>query len=272
MKPIAVLIPVYNRQEGFEKTLLSLEPELHLLDIVVVDDGSVPAIHADRFPGWPIRLIRLDWNQGVEEALNAGLRYIYEQDYTFIARIDSDDCAIHQRFQKQLAFMEAHPEVGILGGQARFITQQGAIERITAYPSEDEALRKLICKFNPFVHPAMLLRGSVAKQAGYYSKHFKAAEDYDFFWRIMRLAKAANLPDVILDYEMDNPHSISNSKRAKQVFSTFRVKLAHFDAFSPWAYIGILRSLAQIAFLPRCMHPLRDKIKRLCNGYAKPVV
>jgi glycosyltransferase involved in cell wall biosynthesis len=111
-KPIALLITAYNRQSLVERALSSLEPELYLLDIVLVDDGSAPAINIDKFAHYPIHLIRMPKNGGTMRASNAGLEYIYLKHYEFIARLDSDDVVINQRFTKQLAFMRSHPDIG----------------------------------------------------------------------------------------------------------------------------------------------------------------
>ena len=143
-KPIALLITAYNHQDKLERTLKSLEPELHLLDIILVDDGSAPPIHIDKFLDYPIHLIRLPENCGVMRASNTGLEYIYCKNYEFIGILDHDDVVINQRFTRQLAFLQTHPDIGLVGGQYHAVSSDGNMLFDSEFFLVDTQIRKAI--------------------------------------------------------------------------------------------------------------------------------
>ena len=108
MPRIAVLIPVYNDQEGLNRTLKSLENEVEeQVDVVVVDDGSlIPMTTYSKISIHNIKLVRAEENIGIEATLNMGVKYILDEGYEFIARIDAGDEILHNRFSKQVSYLE----------------------------------------------------------------------------------------------------------------------------------------------------------------------
>lgn len=266
MKPIALLINVLNRQQKLEESLKSLESELDLIDIIVVDDGSPTPITLAAFAGWPIHLIRLEVNQGVAGATNAGLEYIYAKGYEFIARLDAGDYAMPLRFARQLAFLRENPEVGLLGTQACFDTMEGKRLGITERPLEDHRIRKEMRLRNIMVHPSLCMRASAARQAGFYDLRFtRASSDYDFCMRMLKITKVANLSSAYIVMEYDDPSSISNGCYCLQVLNALRIKLLYFDGREAGAYMGVLRSLASVFFAYTCRASIRPRIKHIFN-------
>ena len=252
MKPIVLLITVFNNASGLAKTLESLVPEQQLLDIVIVDDGSEVAVDTGAFPSLSIHLIRLPQNIGIEKAANAGLEYIYTQNYEFIARIDAGDVALSHRFEKQLNFLRSNPQVGIVGSRINVVNTAGEIVFQTFHPLTDDQIRRAICFNSILHHPTLMIRMDVMRKAGYYDPQFFAAADYDLCWRILSITKAQNLEERLLSYEWNNEHSISNRKRRAQKISALKVQMHHFDKYNIYCYLGILRSLIQIVFfVPR---------------------
>lgn len=245
-KPIALLITAYNRQERLERTLASLEAELHLLDVVLVDDGSTPPINIDKFSRYPIHLIRLPENRGAMAASNAGLKFIYEKNYEFIARLDSDDVVISQRFTKQLAFMRSHPDIGMLGGQYHAVNTHGDIIFNSHLFLDHERIKKALCVILMLHHPTLIMRTAVARKNGFYDGSLVVAEDYDFCWRMLNITKVANLPDFLINYEIGALDSLSKSKRRIQAINGLKIKLHYFNIYNPYAYLGLIASLMDI--------------------------
>lgn len=125
---ICVLIPVWKDQAGLDRTLATLAGDPLVFDIVVVDDGSpVPVTCPDRAGPHPVTLRRLPENRGIEHALNAGLELILERGHAYVARLDCGDIPLEGRLARQAAYLDAHPDVGILGTWARCVDDAGAI-------------------------------------------------------------------------------------------------------------------------------------------------
>src|SRR5215212_2085545 len=89
---IAVLIPVYNEGGRLHETLESLRAQSVAFTAVLVDDGSTPPLRVDvtTYP-YPIELLRMARNGGIEAALNAGLELIEAQGFELVARLDVGD-------------------------------------------------------------------------------------------------------------------------------------------------------------------------------------
>src|SRR3977135_4649997 len=150
---VAVLMAAYNAdatvREAVDSVLASAIPVV----LFVIDDCSrvpVQELLGSR-PG--VTFIRLPRNGGLAAALNAGLKHILPLGYKYIARMDADDISYPHRFAAQVAFMERHPEVGMLGSGARFIDDKtGAPVMYYAPPLDPEQIRKAVV-FNKCVFP-----------------------------------------------------------------------------------------------------------------------
>ncbi|ADH64588.1 glycosyl transferase family 2 [Allomeiothermus silvanus DSM 9946] len=247
---VALLIPVYNDQKGLEFSLSTLPTEIPL-GVVVVDDGSQPPITLPELP-FPHQgyLLRLEQNQGIEHALNHGLEWILTRGYEYVARLDAGDIALPGRFLAQLRFLEEHPDYALVGGQVRFVDLQGNTITKKRYHTVDADLRRSMHVRNSFPHPTVMMRARVLQEIGFYSDRYKAAEDYELFFRILKRFKVANLPDEVLIYRL-NPNGISSRKRNMQLWSTLRVMLCHFNPRLIESYLGLFKCIFTFIFPKR---------------------
>lgn len=243
LNPITLLIPVYNDQLGLNLSLSTLPDDLSL-DVIVVDDGSKPPIQLQMLPA-PHRgfLLRLEKNRGIEHALNHGLNWILERGYEYVARLDSGDVSLPHRFTEQLAFLRAHPAYALVGGQARFVDAAGKEVFRECFPTSNEVIGRTMHARNCFVHPAVMLRTTVLREVGLYSDRYKAAEDYELFFRIMRNYKVANLESKVVSVHL-NPQGISLKKRRRQIVSRLKVMLRYFDPLKTESYLGLVKNMA----------------------------
>lgn len=116
------------------------------------------------------------------------------------ARMDADDICHPQRLEEQVAFLNAHPEVGVLGCQVEVIDEHGNAtnEPGWVYPTADAELRWRTRWHTQFCHPALLFRRSAVLEAGNY--HDTPVEDLDLAMRLARVTEFANLPHKLLKY------------------------------------------------------------------------
>lgn len=261
MSRLALLIPVYNNQHGLQRSLAALTDEVPL-DIVVVDDGSTPPIRLPEVPP-PHRafLLRLEENKGIEHALNHGLGWILERGYEYVARLDAGDIPLPGRFLKQTEFLDENPEYALVGGQVQFVRPDGEEVFRERFPTEDAQIRRIMHARNCFIHPAVMIRASALKAVGLYSDRYKAAEDFELFFRIVQRFKVANLPDYVVRYEV-NPKGISLTRRREQVLSRLKVMLLHFDPRIKESWLGLVKNLL-LLFAPV---PAVQALKRRLKG------
>ncbi|PEL82494.1 glycosyltransferase [Bacillus wiedmannii] len=243
MKKIAVLIPVYNNEEGLIRSLNSLEAEEILLDIVVVNDGSEkePVIPKGDFKN-NIILLNLSENQGIEIALNRGLEYILQNSYDYVGRLDAGDLIVKGRFEKQVNYLECNKEYMLVGSDVEYIDTDGNHMFNIQLPKGYKQIRKKMHVNSCFLHPAVLIRVSVLKSEGLYSTNFKAAEDYELFFRIISKHKSENLNEILTITEY-NAGGISLTKRKEQLKSRFEIQLEYFDFKKIESYNGILKTI-----------------------------
>ncbi|SDE24169.1 Glycosyl transferase family 2 [Paracoccus isoporae] len=244
---ICVLIPVFRDQDGLTETLRILAEEPHPLDIVVVDDGSPEPIRADDMAGpHRVTLHRLARNQGIEHALNAGIETIFDRGYPFISRLDCGDIPLPGRFEKQLAFMHANPDVGIVGTWARCVNDDGEYLFTLRFPSDEAEMRRKQRYVPAMLHPTIMIRAAALREVGLYSDRYKTAEDYDLFLRMARKFRIANIPEVLTQYIVSETGTTA-AKRKRNLRARLRVQRDNFGATDPHAYLGLARTVGFMA-------------------------
>jgi glycosyltransferase involved in cell wall biosynthesis len=241
---VTVLIPVYNCQHDLERTLASLVAGTvagAMLNVLLVDDGSTPAIVAPKLPQLNLEIIRLTPNGGIERALQAGCQHLIERGVRFIARIDAGDIAMPGRFTQQREYLHSHPEVGAVGTWADVVSMTGQYLFSLKPPTASGTIRRRRFFRSCFVHPAMMLRAEAVAQAGNYRERYRAAEDLDLFLRIMEHWDCANLAQIGLLYEL-NENGISATRRRTQIISTLRLQLRYFEPLNPFYWLGLFKN------------------------------
>jgi len=222
---ITVLLPVYN---AYKYVAIAIESILNQtftdFEFLILDDCS-----SDR--SWEIiqnyqkmdnRIIAIqnDVNLGGCNNLNKGLKLSKGK---YIAGIDNDDWFYPDKLEKQFNFMESHPEVGIVGGVMEIINSNGKVIGKRRYNLTDDEIRKKIFRYSPFAHPLIMIRKSILDKVGYYNDAYAPADDYDLYFRIGKVSKFANLPDVILKYRVV-PGSMTDSLTKKMELNTIKVR------------------------------------------------
>lgn len=132
-----------------------------------------------------------------------------------VARMDADDVSHPERLARQVAFMNAHPEVTVLGTSSRLIDEQGQVVGHINAPTADRDIRRTMRYRNPMCHPSVMLRRDPVQAVGGYLGG-KNAEDYDLWVRLANAttARFANLPEPLLDYNASPAGQARRSRAA----------------------------------------------------------
>jgi len=166
------------------------------VEIVAVDDGSsdeTPAIFARFAASHPrARVIRTP-GLGVAGAL---ARAAGEASGDYFARHDDDDHSRPERLERQVSFLEAHPEIAVVGSAADIVDEAGARAGAYALPLTPQAIRRVARRDPPFVGGAVMMRRTAYEQAGGYRAAFRMSEDLDL-WLRMDPATFANLREPL---------------------------------------------------------------------------
>jgi glycosyltransferase involved in cell wall biosynthesis len=234
---IAVLMAAYNADDTVNEAVDSIFASTVPCDLFLVDDGSRRPLSEQVKPRPGLEIIRLARNGGLSAALNLGLGRILSQKYKYVARMDADDISCANRFAVQIAFMEKHPEVGLLGSGVRFIDDTlGAMVMDFVPPTDPAEIRKALFFNNCFMHPTWLVRREVLVSSGPYSLDYPAAEDYEFLRRICGHIVLANIPDLLVVRRISS-NGITVSKRRRQLIDRLKIQMKYRDllAWSCWA-------------------------------------
>lgn len=221
---ITVLMPVYNEEKFLREAIESiLHQTFGDFELILLDDGSIdgsPAILAEYAHQDPrVSLVKNETNQGLIQTLNHGLEIANGE---YIARMDADDISLPERFDRQVAYMDQHPEVGVLGTNIAQIDEKGRLMNrgrpLDSRPISPTVISWMMLWRCAIYHPTVMIRRSVLRQTGFaYNPRFRHAEDYDLWTRLNKHTVIASLPEVLVYYRVHtNNISVLFKKEQKE--------------------------------------------------------
>jgi glycosyltransferase involved in cell wall biosynthesis len=244
---VSVLMGVWNGAPRVREAVLSILSQTAAdLEMIVVDDESTDAtpgiLAAFRDPR--LRVERRA-RRGLTSALNAALGL---SRAPLVARLDADDAALPERLERQLAFLSAHPEVGLLGTAAREVDASGREVAIVRPPADDAGIRRALIRRNPFVHSSVVMRRAVLEQVGGYDDAFPVAQDYDLWMRMSRVTRMANLSEpLVVRRLLAGRVSEARDRERLRAEALVRWRAVRSGAYSPWCAVFALRpAIAQL--------------------------
>ena len=226
---ISLIMPVHNGTEWLAQAVASVQAQnFGEFEFLIVDDGSDDdtAAMLSSFAANERRIRLLHQApQGIVAALNNG---IAAARAPYLARLDADDRARPDRLGKQFTFMQAHPEIGLLGTHAELIDAAGHTVGRLAPPTDHAKLARVLSHINPFIHSSVMMRTALVRRLGGYRAAFRVAEDYDLWLRIAEAGHIANLADDLTQYRRHD----TNLSQRDAIRQSFSVRLAQRSAAS----------------------------------------
>lgn len=246
MNQTIVIIPHYNNPIGLRNSIASID-ETEKIDILIIDDGSKTnnIIEEDikgvfKAQGELIFIYQLE-NKGIEHVLNRGINYVLQRtNYKFIARLDSGDLCLNKRFKIQEQFLLDNPNIKMVGSNAIAVDSRGDFLYNIMKPQKHQSISRKMYLNSMFIHPSVMFNTSILQKIKGYPTNYNAAEDYAFFFAIVKQFETHNLQMFLLKYEI-NPSGISQTKRIDQVKNRIKIIKKNFY-FGIWPIIGIIRS------------------------------
>ena len=147
------------------------------------------------------RFLSFEENRGLGLALRDG---VLACSYEYIARMDTDDIAKSDRFEKQLMYLGKHPEIAMVGSWVtEFSTDPLKPDTFTKLPCDHIEIVKFAKQRNPFRHMTVIYKKSSVLDSGNY-RNFLWFEDYDLWVRMIQKGyKMANIPEVLVNVRAD---------------------------------------------------------------------
>jgi hypothetical protein len=208
-------MPVFNGAAYLHEAVESiLAQTLANFEFLIVDDASTDATPEilRRYASRDERIRILTNRHNMERSVSRN-KAIDLARSELIAVMDADDVSLPDRFEKQVAFMRANPDVVVVGGH-RLLYESGVVLKA---PLTDGAIRVVLFWMSPFCHSSAMLRRSPCLRTGGYRQEYVPSEDYDLWCRLAAMTgwRFANLDEVLLRYR-EHPGVDRNEYRARQ--------------------------------------------------------
>ena len=198
---ITVLMPTYNSEKYVMDTIDSvLKQSFFDFEFIIINefgsnDKTVDCIQSFSDPR--IRLLQNESKLGLAESLNKGIKAARGK---YIARIDADDLSHSDRFEKQVRYMENHPDCGVCGSWQHHWGID--MEWIHKGPIDHDQIKASLIYRCELCHSTLMLRKSffIENNLFYEPKYF--AEDYELWTRAVFLFKFHNIPEILGEYRV----------------------------------------------------------------------
>lgn len=215
---VSVLMSVYNGDRYLEESLNSiLDQTFTDFEVVIIDDNSSDETQSilSRFASKDCR-IRLSHNSeniGLTKSLNKGLRLVQGE---YIARQDADDISMPTRFEKQVTWLNNHPETTLISAEIQRIRPNGTFGNVSERSCPPNLLSWHLLFHNHLGgHSQVMFRCQSVLQLGGYNEAYRYSQDYELWCRLAQIGELFILPEVLL-HQRFHSSSISSIKRAEQ--------------------------------------------------------
>jgi glycosyltransferase involved in cell wall biosynthesis len=252
-----VLTTVYNGARYLDEAIESIFGDGFAdFEYVIVDDGSTDATPeilaraAERDPR--IVLLRNETNRGIAAAANRGLSIARGE---YIARLDADDISLPGRFAREVAVLDANPDIVMVSMNYEYFSADGIV-RGRSHRDHPPSVIEYLLNFSNAVggHSQVMFRRSVAEAVCGYDETCAAALDYDLWTRIVRHGRIVVLPELGMRYRM-HTESVSTRSGDTQIEVTKRVVQRTLSA-----YLGRTLSEHEVLALVHAWRPVLPAI------------
>lgn len=219
---VSVLLPVYNTPEQSLRECIDgiLKQTFSDFELIIVNDCSSDknvekVIRTYTDPR--IRYYENGKNLGISDTRN---KLIELATAEYLAIHDHDDISLPQRFEKQVAYLDEHPNVGLISCQVEIFPKLSYPQN----PIESHDIKLEMVGHCCMFHSACMIRKSVLDENNLrYESQYTPAEDYALFCRLLKKTDFYNLPEILFRYRDDGKNT-SHTQNSKMFYSTCAIK------------------------------------------------
>lgn len=228
MKKTAFIITVYknDKLEFFTQAVESIINQnygFENINIYLGIDGDLPddtARYIESNKDYFHQTVQNEQNRGLAFTLNRLIEILEDEEYIF--RMDSDDICKLDRVVKQVAFMEQHKEISIVGGAIEEFGEDGRVKMTRTYPKTTQEAKKFIAKASIFAHPAVCFRKAFFDAGLKYSEQYRFSQDLALWYKALANDfEVSNIDDVVLQLRVTN--DFYKRRSHKKAFGEFGI-------------------------------------------------
>ena len=218
---VSVLVPVYKTEPGFLREMISsvLRQTLRDFELVILDDCPSDSREGvvREFSDPRIVYAANERNLGITPSRN---RLLDMARGEYLAILDHDDVCRADRLEREAAYLDAHPECGLVTSFTRHFPVGGLWVR----PVTDRAIRVGLASYSSMSHSAAMMRASVLRESGVrYEEEYSPSEDYRLFSRLMGVTKFHCIPEALLDYRVHSCNT-TGASQSKMIAAAMKVR------------------------------------------------
>ncbi len=212
---VSVIMSVYNAEKYLRDTLESICSQTYPhIELIIVDDASTDSsleIIQEFSERLNVNIIKHSKNMKLAFSLNEAIE-LSKGD--FLARMDADDIMPPDRIKIQVEYLNSHPKITVVGGQAVKIGMESS--RLS-YPLTHEEIKAQLLFENALAHPAVMVRKNILYK---YDTNCLAGQDYDLWSKLIWKVEFANVSDIVLNYNV-------HDKQTRFVLNTYQLESAN---------------------------------------------
>lgn len=277
---VSVIIPAYNAAPYIAEALASVLAQTYQdFEIMVSDDGSKDDTAERVKPFLQDPRVRYAWgtNGGVSCARNRGIKLARGE---FVAFLDADDWWPKQKLEKQVALMDAHPEIGLLCGDTAQFDEEGIWCQSwfreqglrPAFLGESLVVTDVFAKLLEVTFiptGTVLVRRSVMDTVGLFDESLPVAEDLDFFLRVARFCPIGCSPETWLYKRCHSANLTSDHALIYRYDVRVRERMLEVLPRSSHEYALVRRSLAQALFRAGYNEWMQDRFPPAARAFVR---
>lgn len=233
---ISVIMPVYNGENFIREAIESILNQTYSnFEFIIINDGSndLTSEIVREYMKKDKRIVLLERkNRGLVESLNQGIKLA---EGKYIARMDADDIAHKNRFEKQINYLLSHPNVDILG---TYVDTIGDNEKCSKFKEivnktwpQQELVEKKMSEFCFIVHPTVMIKRKMLIKLDGYREKYRRMEDWDLWIRAVKSGYIIeNLSEKLLTYRIHNnsKSNVDSEDFSACIYERINMKLEHY--------------------------------------------
>ena len=226
---ISVIMSVYNAEKYVGDCIRSILGQTFSdFEFIIINDASTDS-SPEIIKSFKDKRIRLLNNRERRyPTRNKGLRVARGK---YICIMDADDISLPHRFERQVLFMEQHPQYGLAGSGYRVLGKDKDLYRESDY----EKIKVQLIRNNCFIHPSVIIRHDLLKKHKLrYIRKYYYSSDYDFLARAARYFPVTNIPEVLMHYRVhEGQVTIQYRKRQAELADEISIDQLRFIGIKP---------------------------------------
>ena len=201
MPRVSVIISTFNGQRYIREAVQSiLDQTFQDFELLLVDDGSTDQTVEilRKFNDHRIKILENGQNLGIAASQNKAVAAATGE---YLALMDHDDLSLPDRLRKQVEFLDARPEIGMLACNCISIVDNDQVQSVSSHFTEDAFLQwQLLLGGCPLFHTSLMVRRSEMEKAGGYNSNYRYAGDYYVISRVAERCQIANLDQPLVKW------------------------------------------------------------------------